>query len=140
MAHFLVVTNLYPPDARGGYEMACADVVRRWQAAGHAVTVLSGSGGDLPLTSLHEPPLSRWARIQAERRANQRLRAALAQAPDVVSVWNMAGLPLSLLTTLAESGLPVVYVLADAWPVRSPASDAWLARWRRLPPLAARLA
>ncbi|MDX6219036.1 MAG: glycogen synthase, partial [Frankiales bacterium] len=37
----LVLSNLYPPNALGGYEMSCRDVVERWRAAGHDVVVLT---------------------------------------------------------------------------------------------------
>ena len=140
MARILVISNLFPPDAQGGYELTCGDVVRRWRAGGHDVEVLSASGGELPATSLHAPVPTRLQRLPVERRAQQALRAALGRRPDAVSVWNMAGLPISLLATLATSGVPVVYVLADSWPVRSPPADPWLSAVQRLPrPVAAAL-
>ena len=30
----LVITNLYPPHALGGYEMSCHDAVERWLLEG----------------------------------------------------------------------------------------------------------
>ena len=35
----LVLSNLYPPAAVGGYERMCHDVVERWRARGHDITV-----------------------------------------------------------------------------------------------------
>lgn len=139
MARILVISNLFPPHTQGGYELACGDVVANWRAAGHDVRVLSGGNGDLPFTSVHRPvpPVSR--RPGVERQAQRALRAALAERPDVVSVWNMAGIPMALLPTLAASGIPVVYVVADAWPARSPSTDPWLRAMRRLPTPVARL-
>lgn len=139
MPRILVVTNLYPPHAKGGYELACGDVVRRWRTAGHDVIVLSGSGDDLPLTSVHGPVPSRWKRVAVERHAQAALRLALRRQPDVVSVWNMAGLPLALLSALAAVAVPVVYVVGDAWPTRSAANDPWLTPIARLPTPARRL-
>jgi hypothetical protein len=45
----LVITNLYPPHALGGYELSCRDVVDRWRAAGHDVEVLTTT------TTFHDP-------------------------------------------------------------------------------------
>ncbi len=39
----LVLTNMYPPHAYGGYEQCCRDVVERWRAAGHEVLVLTST-------------------------------------------------------------------------------------------------
>src|SRR5207237_3981089 len=41
MTNVLVVTSMYPPHHYGGYELSCRDVVRRFRAAGHDVTVLT---------------------------------------------------------------------------------------------------
>ncbi|MGH2726757.1 MAG: glycosyltransferase family 4 protein, partial [Actinomycetota bacterium] len=41
MKRILVITNMYPPHHLGGYELSCRDVVNRWRAMGHAVTVLT---------------------------------------------------------------------------------------------------
>src|SRR5437763_4339101 len=109
----------------GGYEMSCRDVVDRWRARGHQVMVLTTS---TELTGAVEPDAldahvlrtlewywadhrfqrpSAIARLRLERRDQARLRAALASArPDVVSVWHMGGMPLSLLTMLDRARVP----------------------------------
>ena len=43
MAAILVLSNMYPPHHLGGYELSCRDVVDRWRAHGHDVTVLTGT-------------------------------------------------------------------------------------------------
>lgn len=133
MARILVISNLFPPHAQGGYELACGDVVESWRAAGHEVSVLSGAAGDLPFTSVHRPVPKVTARPGIERRAQRAIRDALAARPDVVSVWNLAGLPMAMLSTLAAAAVPLVYVVADGWPTRSPSSDPWLHALGRLP-------
>ena len=40
----LVITNLFPPYAIGGYELNCADTARELAKAGHRVYVLTGCG------------------------------------------------------------------------------------------------
>jgi glycosyltransferase involved in cell wall biosynthesis len=148
----LVLSNLYPPNALGGYELACRDVVDRWRGKGHEVTVLTTStavSGTVE-TGSDDPHVVRrlewwWAdhvfldpgprgRLALERRVHRVLDEVLAQVrPEVVSVWHMGGMPLSLLRSLDERGLPVVYNLADDWPAYGPQVDPWQRSTRRLP-------
>jgi glycosyltransferase involved in cell wall biosynthesis len=150
----LVLTNHYPPHGYGGYELCCRDVVDRLAARGHEVAVLTSDhrvtpagpavapGGSpeaavaraLPLTWDHGTPPARWRRPAVERRARRTLAGAIAtHRPDVISAWNMSGLPGTLLTTLATGRVPVVWVLADAWPDRVLLGDPWLAPLARHP-------
>ncbi len=43
----LLVTNLYPPNAIGGYERLCASVASGLLARGHSVSVLTSDWGEL---------------------------------------------------------------------------------------------
>ncbi len=148
----LVLSNLYPPNALGGYEMSCRDVVDRWRAAGHEVTVLTTSTtvGGVVEAGVDEPHVRReldwyWSehrfrtppwreRAALERRSRTALRRALTDtAPDVVSAWHLGGMPLSLLSEVQRQGVPVVLNLCDEWPVYGPRADAWLAGWARCP-------
>jgi glycosyltransferase involved in cell wall biosynthesis len=156
----LVLTNMYPPHHYGGYELSCQDVVRRWRAAGDDVMVLTstvqvadvrvpdedGVRRELQLY-WHEHVLERprWRERLRRERANQ---AALASAladhrPDVVSVWAMGAMSMSLLATLVASGRPLVYVVCDEWLLYGPHVDPWMAAFgtrqgRAVAPLAAR--
>lgn len=146
----LTLTNLYPPQALGGYELSCADVMKRFAAAGHDVHVLTtdtelpaeqrvAAGG--PAGAVVEASL-RWywhdhgflqprlrERLAMELHNKRVLRKALASSkPEVVSVWGMGGMSLSLIDTLNRSGIPVVYVVCDEWPVYGPRVDTWIAR------------
>ena len=154
----LVLTNLYPPFGYGGYELSCRDVAERLAARGHDVAIVTSdhrntsaapsdpTGGlpvrrSLPLTWEHGavPPVLRRPGI--ERRAVHELRSAVARhQPDVVSVWNPSGLPGSLLGWLARLDRPVVWVLADSWPLRVTTGDPWLAPLQGRPLLARFLA
>lgn len=150
----LVLTNLYPPNAYGGYELSCCDVAERLAARGHDVFVVTSdhrspsgvpAGIDrgipvrrsLPLTWEHGRVPPAWRRPGIERRALRDVRGAIENhKSDVVSVWNPSGLPGGLLGWLARMDLPVVWVLADAWPERVMAGDPWLAPLHGRPRLA----
>jgi glycogen(starch) synthase len=140
----LVITNMYPPHAYGGYEQSCEDVVERWRRAGHEVLVLTSSirVPDVPETDEdptqvrrnfqlywadHEilnPPLYR--RLLWENANKKELDRALNEfRPDVVSAWAMGAMSMGLLGRLAKRGLPVVSVICDEWPVYGLYTDAW---------------
>lgn len=140
----LVLTNLYPPHALGGYERACGDVVDRWREAGHEVAVLTSSyhvpgvnmtdapdaGVDrvVPPTSLYALPAPFHRRVGRERVARRAIDHAISGArPDVSVVWNAAGLPLSAVRRIAEREIPTVFVVADAWLARASLGDPWVA-------------
>jgi glycosyltransferase involved in cell wall biosynthesis len=152
----LVLSNLYPPNAMGGYELSCRDVVERWRARGHEVGVLTTRGrvSGVAEPAVAEPHVRRqlqwyWhehafvrpslrQRLALERANHQVLAAALAEVrPDVVSVWHMGGMPLSLLAAL--DGAPAVLNVCDEWPDYGPRADAWTAAWSRWPAPARRL-
>lgn len=161
MTRILVIQNLYPPHHYGGYELSCYDVVRRWRARGHEVSVLTsdhrvaegddGERGDdddaegpvwrrLPIALDHggvfaaPRPLRRFGRERASQRALA--EAMTAARPEVVSVWHMAGLSAGLLDTLAASGVPLVYVICDDWLTYAQRTDPWLRLFADRPGLA----
>jgi glycogen synthase len=147
----LVLTNLYPPHALGGYEMSCRDTVDRWREHGHDVTVLTTTttfhdpAADPPQRRVHRVLEWYWhdnhlrrptprERLRIERTNQARLRALLdADPPDVVSAWAMGGMSVGLLTSCVERDLPVVAVLEDDWLVYASHVDAWTAAWGRRP-------
>jgi glycosyltransferase involved in cell wall biosynthesis len=151
----LVLTNMYPPHAYGGYEQSCQDVVERWRAAGHQVLVLTSTvrvpGVEQEPEPPHEvrralrlywddheildPPLR--ARFQIERSNRRALDAAIDEfAPDVVSAWAMGAMSLGLLGVVIRRGLPVVPVVCDDWPYYAPHVDAWMRSFSARPRLA----
>ncbi|HVT20088.1 MAG TPA: glycosyltransferase family 4 protein [Mycobacteriales bacterium] len=140
----LALTNLYPPHSYGGYEWTCHDTMRRFAEHGHEVSVLTSDarvdGVDAPDSPDVDRSLSSWwdwrwqVRVQQPRRAVLRrevrnlgrLRGALRRVqPDVVSVWHMGGLGLSLLAEVERRGLPMVIVVEDDWLVYGPQRDPW---------------
>lgn len=144
MTRILVVTNLYPPHALGGYEWSCFDVMQRLSARGHDVTVattttrLPGVAGGADETGrVHRTLEWYWAdhvlvspsplaRLGIERRNRHRLDSLLASVlPEVVSVWNMGAMSQGLLRLVADAGVPMVYAVCDEWPVYGRHLDAW---------------
>lgn len=143
----LVLMNMYPPHALGGYEQTCHDVVRRFAAAGHEVHVLTTDTRLPGVADVDEPNVARtlrwyWhdhrivrPRLRETVRLERHNRGVLTEAmqrlrPDVVSVWAMGGMSMSLLHAVEGSGRPAVYVVCDEWPVYGPLVDGWLSRFR----------
>jgi glycosyltransferase involved in cell wall biosynthesis len=154
----LVVSNLYPPVVRGGYEVECSRVVDRLRER-HEVTVLTSSlqrGGSPP-----EPHVRRTLTlVRGDERGS--LRAPLAALgavgvvrrvlgetqPDLVYVWNASQLPHAGLRVIADAGVPMAVRVCEQWfgrlfvgdqfmrellPARrGPARAAWAAGCRAL--------
>ncbi len=125
----LVVTNLYAPDERGGYEVLCRQVVERLASRGHDVVVLTTGRAmppgavrvrrDLALTEpFTEAPTLRSRR---SRTVSARNRAATAAAlreeqPDVVFFWSQRRLTLGPALAAQMLGWPRLFTLNDPWP------------------------
>jgi glycosyltransferase involved in cell wall biosynthesis len=133
--HILVVSNLYPPLVRGGYEVECATVVGHLSTE-HDVQVLTGHQArpriapqphvarelallaPSPRGSLRAP----FASVDAVRIA----RRALAQGPDLIYVWNGASIPQAALRILADSGVPLAFRVCEHWFASLFTSDQYL--------------
>lgn len=152
----LVLTNMYPPHAYGGYEQSCRDVVERWRSAGHDVLVVTSQ---VRVPGVAEPPteersavwrdlhlywddheilnpslLRRWAWERANAKSLD--RALEDFRPDVASAWAMGAMSMGMLSTLGGRRIPVVSVICDEWPVYGPKVDAWLRPLASRAPLA----
>lgn len=153
----LVLTNLYPPHAYGGYEGSCRDVVVRWRAAGHDVTVLTSDErapgvSDDPAEQGVERTL-RWywryhelldpparERLSIERHDLRLIEDVLDRVrPDAVSVWNWGAAPLSVLDVIAHRGIPIQIYLCNDWIGLSVALEPWLRAFGRRSPLVGRV-
>jgi glycosyltransferase involved in cell wall biosynthesis len=121
----LVVSNLYPPVVRGGYETGCALVVDYFRERGHDVRVLSSSfeRESAPIESevqrslgLLTPDARGALRAPLEAlRGVAVARRALAWGPDFIYIWNGASLPHAALRTLADSGAPLAFRIDAPW-------------------------
>jgi glycogen synthase len=132
-----VLTNMYPPVVRGGYEMLCEDVVSVLRERGHDVLVLTSDleaerhrGSDWIRPLLPFVPHSRAARMKAPLdsiRAARATRAALAgHRPEVVSVWNMTHVPRTSLRIAQLEGPPLVVNVSEWWVGRSYPTDPFI--------------
>jgi glycogen(starch) synthase len=138
----LVVSNLYPPDFIGGYELGCRQVVDSLRGRGHEVRVLSS----IPRTPVPAAPHVRrrlkliahqWDPYLLEKSASVSVYLAEAEAlyinannvftlieeledfrPDVVYLWNLVGLGgLGLVGCLHHLQVPWVWHLMDSVPL-----------------------
>jgi glycosyltransferase involved in cell wall biosynthesis len=143
----LALSNLYPPHYLGGYELICHMVVNELRARGHQVRVLTSDHAVPGRSGTEEDGIERTLRIHGfyghpwhgilslrklERHNNETLLAAIREhQPDLVYVWNMGGLPKSMVLTLQRLGIPIVFYLSDHWIARGFTSDVWLKWWNR---------
>ena len=137
----LVLSNLYPPDVIGGYELGCKQVVDALRGRGHDVLVLTSAprtpvpavdhvARDLQLSEIwndylfhHSSPItSHLLQVQSSL-VNAINVHALGRVvdqfePDVVYVWNLIGVGgVGLMATVQHLGLPWVWHLMDDVPV-----------------------
>jgi glycosyltransferase involved in cell wall biosynthesis len=127
----LVVSNLFPPSVRGGYELTCSAFVRRVRELGHEVRVITS---DHPPTRPSSPaearadirrvlgwrdtngPPSHAATLRGDRRDRRELLSQVAEfQPDAITVWGMNGLSRVLIPGLREAGVPISARVSDGW-------------------------
>lgn len=137
----LVLSNLYPPDFIGGYELCCRQIVDGLLARGHEVQVLTSSPRSPSETPDHvwrsfdlvncydayevlrSLPLTRDVRDAKAVWANAHNVYVLIDAlkrfdPDVVYLWNLFGLGgLGLVGCLQYLAVPWVWYLGDCVPL-----------------------
>lgn len=140
----LVLSSLYPPHYVGGYELGCCDVVEGLKRRGHTVAVLTSTYGVTRPQSDGE--VFRWLRsdlgwdyessvgdrvrlLEKEIRNRRAFRRLVAQIrPDLVYVWAMRSISLSLLFMAGQIGLPLCYFVSDNWLANWEGHDRWLLR------------
>lgn len=152
----LFISNYFPPHHIGGYEELCEEVAEGLKYRGHEVSVLTSRRG-VSMAREDPGPIFRWLHSEIDyqagqipfqflkgrvRRANDNI-AALDKAlfrwkPDIVMVWGMWNLSRDLLTHIdARESIPIVYYIADHWPLLPDAfalhwqepARRWLTRW-----------
>jgi glycosyltransferase involved in cell wall biosynthesis len=132
----LIVSNLYPPVARGGYEAGCASVVDYLREHEHDVRVLASSferesapiesGVQRTLSLLTPDALGALRAPLASLRAVAVARRAIEWKPDLVYVWNGASIPQAALRVLADSGAPLAFRIEEHWFARIFIGDQFL--------------
>jgi glycosyltransferase involved in cell wall biosynthesis len=125
----LIISNLYPPNVLGGYEILCGQVCAALRDRGHKVAVLCSdhgisSGGtteenifrELRLYLPFDQParLLRWRRRQIGRENYLKAEQIIErEQPDVIFVWSQLRLTLGAARAAENSGIPVVYTFND---------------------------
>jgi glycosyltransferase involved in cell wall biosynthesis len=119
----LVISNLYPPEVLGGYEILCHQVCQDLIRRGHQVLVLTTGQGDQAGVSRQlrlVAPFSRPAHRDrlATFRCHWHNRRVTAQtidrfAPDVVFFWSQLRLSLGSLRAVQDQGCKALYTLND---------------------------
>ena len=121
----LVISDLYPPVAFGGYEMECGSVVEHLRRA-HDVHVLTcdrdAERAPADATVLRQLPYSssgRAARVLAPLHAARAVRVArrvlAATRPELVYVWNATAVPSAAVRVAVDAGAPVALRLCERW-------------------------
>lgn len=137
----LIVSNLYPPHYKGGYELRCAQVAEALAESGHQLVVLTSVYGLSPgelrrlrgpehangvtvLRWLHQhaygphPGGRPWTLFEARRRFEDARRFRLLLdgfRPNVVSWWSMNGISKTLLPLPERYGIPDVHWIEHPW-------------------------
>ncbi len=132
----LLLTNYFPPDVIGGYELWCHDMASELASRGHQVTVLTSHGEKQPSASDESEFTVRrelelevrggttstihqvWNRhARAERNARTVRRTIDETQPDAAMIWGMWNLSRSV-PAAVEQALPTrtTYYLCDYWP------------------------
>lgn len=133
----LIISNLYPPNLIGGYEIACKNVAEELISRGHDVKVLTSSGlehGILPYVSnsldlrFFDPEhpkkegLVKQMLFDAKASILHNTYTVASEItlfePDIVYVWNLLGVGgLGILSALNLYGCKWVMHLMDSAPV-----------------------
>jgi glycosyltransferase involved in cell wall biosynthesis len=121
----LVLTNLYPPIAHGGYEVECQGVVEHLRQRNEVLVLTSSKQRSEapadPGVRRELPFLRRRRVIDALSpvyaiRASKAARRALEEfQPDLVYIWNGAQLSQAAIRVLETGGAPVAYRICEHW-------------------------
>jgi glycosyltransferase involved in cell wall biosynthesis len=140
----LVLTNLYPPHHAGSFDNHCQTVTESLRLRGHTIGILTSNHGlrseqvdddihrRLQLNGVYGHPLvTSYPHMKdLELQNNSALTEAIEHfKPDVVHVFSLNGISKSLIFTLYNSKLPVVYDVFDHWLSANVKEDPWLRFW-----------
>ncbi len=141
----LVISNFYPPHYIGGYELGCQEAVEGLRDQGHQVKVLTSTYGiDRPT---FDNNTYRWLKIESvnkidgvtgfkqlfakEARNQFALKILIFQfRPDIIYIWNLAQVSISLVLLAQQKNLPVYYFIFDSW-LSQLQPDYWFLMWER---------
>ncbi|HEY3914982.1 MAG TPA: glycosyltransferase family 4 protein [Verrucomicrobiae bacterium] len=140
----LVLTNLYPPHHAGTFDNHCQTVCESLRLRGHSTGILTSTHGlrseqigedihrRLELNGVYGHPLvTAYPKMKdIEIQNNNALKEAIEHfKPDVVHVFSLNGISKSLIFTLYNFKLPVVYDVFDHWLSANVREDPWIRFW-----------
>jgi glycogen(starch) synthase len=132
--NILVISNYYPPHYIGGYEIGCQEAVNGLRERGHKVMVLTSNhrikSQDNKISS--EVNVCRQLKLSnSDKKSRLGLFIDLllveiwnhiclqwilcAQKPDIVYIWNMSGISISLIFILQRMKIKTAYFVFDTW-------------------------
>lgn len=139
----LFISNLFPPNVVGGYEVLCCAVAAALASKGHDVCVLTSSYGGEPVlrsdmkvrralrlqigANIYAPfeGASEW-KEEIERCNHNALNQAIGEfRPDVVFCWNLYGLANLFFDEIQRVSQPVVVMLTDNWLLGMQSPQFW---------------
>jgi len=123
----LVISNLYPPDVLGGYEILCEQVCDLLHAGGHQIKVLTTGSSisqshpypverslELYLPFSQPARFARCRRFLTSKKNQHATRDAIRNyKPDVVFIWSQLRLTTGSAKAAEASGASVAYTMND---------------------------
>lgn len=135
----LVISNFYPPYHLSGYEVGCRNIVEFLKARGHNIRVLTSNYG-LGERRI-EGHVYRWLRAYLKENSAWRhvvIKEVINQTafkeicldfqPEIVFIFNLSNISISLGTIAQEIGLPTCYYISDNWFITKE-GDHWYQIW-----------
>lgn len=141
----LAVSNFYPPLYIGGYELACQEAVQGLRARGHEVRILTSTYGighkaseasgchrllEADLNWKQTGFLARNIRLLHQELRNRAAFKGFVKRfdPDVIYLWNLNHVSLSIAQMAQTWGIPISWYVFDNW-LASWEEDRWYSLW-----------
>lgn len=122
----LVISNLYPPYYKSGYELGCRDIVESLKARGHKIKVLTSKHG-LQRERIDDDVHRRleidfnetlaWQQAFLKEVVNQATFKKICEdfQPDIVLIFNLAHVSVTIGVLAQKLGLPTCYFISNNW-------------------------
>jgi len=135
----LVISNLYPPFHKRGYEMDCQDIVESLKNRQHQIQVLTSAYGlekaqidnsTHRMLTINFEDSADWKDVFLKELVNQTVfkKTCLDFEPEVCLFFNLSHVSLSLYSLAVEMDLPACYYYANNWFVTRE-KDQWHQLW-----------
>ena len=122
----LIISNLYPPQVLGGYEILCGQVVQYLKERGHQVHVLTSNHQNAQSDHEATRTLNLYQSFDQKATFMRKARARTAAynsretsrmigqvRPDVIFIWSLLRLTPAPARAAEKSNIPVVYTFND---------------------------